>query len=145
MEWFPVLAAQGRDRGLMSFRHRNPLPPSQKEEMIRAPSVWGLAAHTLLRPPLRVPMPGVERGGFPRRPRSLAPRKWPQGWKKSPKSRLAGAAVFSDIPPLRSWRRQAQLAPTENSQVPGSSQIICTQNREKKKEKGEREKKMPFN
>lgn len=122
---------------------QKPAAPSQ-EEIIRAPSVLGLAAHTLLRPPLRVPMPGVERGGFPRRPRSLAPRKRPQGWKKSPRSRLAGAAVFSDIPPLRSWHRQAQLAPTENSQVPGSSQIICTQNRKKKKEKGERGKKIAF-
>lgn len=27
---------------------------------------------------------------FPRRPRSLISHKWPQGWKKSPKLRLAG-------------------------------------------------------
>lgn len=43
--------------------------------------------------------------------------------------------MLSDTPPLPPWQRQAQLAPVENSQVPGSSQIICTQKREKKKER----------
>lgn len=54
--------------------------------------------------------------------------------------------VFSDIPALLSWHQEAQLAPMENSQVPSSSQIICTQKKKKEgRKKGkEREKETPF-
>lgn len=141
MEWVPGPRCPGVRPWLdeLSVQKRCCLHHKQ-EERISAQSVLGLTAHTLLTSTLGVPMLGGERGGFPRRPRGLAPRKWPQGWKKSPKWRLAGAAVRSDIPPLRSWHPQAQLAPTENSQVPGSSQIICTQNRGVKKGRKKKEK-----
>lgn len=40
--------------------------------------------------------------------------------------------ILSDISSLLSWHWQARLAPMENSQVPSSSQIICTQKKKKK-------------
>ena len=39
--------------------------------------------------------------------------------------------ILSDISSLLSWHWQARLAPVENSQVPSSSQIICTQKKKK--------------